>query len=182
VTTIMPVRDIRKPLFALSVVLLVLAAIRIGSGEPVTNPRSATQSATQTVEFEMPSQLLGLTVNQEDISTDVSNVKTATYVGTVALFTMREGEELKASLQVAGFNDLARPDTETFRRQVIGLMGTSFPQELRVGDATVYMSPGNQQILYTWFKGRGFCVLTARRDYPFRRALLRKLLPIQIPE
>lgn len=174
-------RDYRKPLIAASLIVLLLAAIRVGLGDTGSTAKSRSGSSSRAVEVELPAQILGLNVQQEDVSQDIASLKTATYVSSAALFTMREGEELQASLQIAGLNDLARPESDRFRRQVIGLMGTS-SQELRIGDDKVYMGSGNQQILYTWFRGRGFFVLTARKTYPFRRTLLRRLLPLEAPQ
>ena len=129
----------------------------------------------------MPEQILGLGVIQEDISSDITEVRSATYISSVALFSFREGDLLQASLQVASLNNLAKPHLESFRKQVAGLMGGSSLEELRIGTYKVYMTSGQQQIVYTWFKGRGYFVLTVRRAYPFRRTLLRKLLDLEEP-
>lgn len=163
--------------FALVIVTTVAAACSGGGGTGAITGKSVIERR----QLDVPSQILGLTVKQEDISQDIAALKSATYVSSVALFTLREGEELQASLQVAGFNDLARPNSAAFKRRVVGLMGGS-PMELKVGTNKVYMIPGNQQIVYTWFRGRAFYVLTARRAYPFRRTLLRKLLVLQTPK
>lgn len=132
-------------------------------------------------EAEMPEQILGLGVIQEDISSDIAEVRSATYISSLALFSFREGDLLQASLQVASLNNLAKPNLESFRKQVAGLMGGSSLEELRIGTHKVYMTSGQQQIVYTWFKGRGYYVLTVRRAYPFRRTLLRKLLDLEEP-
>lgn len=144
-----------------------------GAKAKVSKPRPA--------EVELPDQILGLRVVQEDVSTNIVEVKSATYVSSVALFSLREGELLQASLQVSSFNDLAKPKSERFRRQVASLMGGSSLEELTIGGNKVFMTTGQQQITYTWFKGRGFNVLTVRRAYSFRRTLLRKLLGLAEP-
>jgi len=141
-----------------------------------SSSRAVTPAQPKAAEVDLPDQILGLGVVQEDISKDVAEVKSATYISSVALFSMREGDLLQATLQIASLNELAKPNSEKFRKQVMGLVGGSTLEQLKIGEENVYMSSGAQQILYAWFKGNGFNVLTVRRAYPFRRTLLRKLL------
>lgn len=144
------------------------------------NPASVSSAPKpRAAEADLPDQILGLGVIQEDVSSDIAQVRSATYVSSVALFSMREGDMLQAGLQVSSLNNLAKPKSERFRRQVVGLMGGSALEELTIGDQKVFMSSGKQQIVYAWFKGSGYYVLTVRRAYPFRRTLLRKLLALE---
>lgn len=160
------------------VLIFVMLATSACAG---TKQQASATPKEKAAALELPSQILGLLVRQEDISKEIGAVRSATYFSSVALYTLREGELMQASLQVARFNNLAKPASERFRRQVIGLMGTGSPEELRIGDRKVYLSAGKQQVVYAWFEGNGFYVLTERRAYPFRRGLLRKLLTLQEP-
>jgi hypothetical protein len=164
------------------VVVCLLTAASFGCSQ---NQANSTQKGEvpkpRPAEAELPDQILGLGVTQEDVSKDVAQVRSATYISSVALFSLREGDLLQASLQVSSLNDLAKPKSERFRSRIAGLIGGSSLEQMKVGDHKVYMSSGKQQIVYSWFKGRGFYVLTVRRAYPFRRTLLRKLLALAEP-
>lgn len=165
----------RRAVASVVVAALVAALPACSSGSAVepTSPQPA--------EVELPEQILGLAVVQEDLTKDISEVRSSTYLSSVALFSMREGDLFQASLQVSRLTELAKPESEAFRRQVAGLMGGSGFEELQVGPMKVYMSSGKQQVLYAWFKGKSYSVLTVRRAYPFRRSLLRKVLALEEP-
>jgi hypothetical protein len=97
------------------------------------------------------------------------------------LFSFREKDDLlRATLQVSRFNELAEPDVPKFRNSVVANLGSTVPQELRVGEAHVWLTTGNQQLIFVWFQRRSFMVLSIRGDYPFPRTLLRKLLDADI--
>jgi hypothetical protein len=129
----------------------------------------------------VPNQILGLRVAPEDVSKQVKNLKRP-YLDSVGLFSLREGDLLRATLQISRFNGLAKPNSPQFRASVIGLTGASRAQELRVGDIIVYSTTGSEQNVFIWFKERGLFVLSVHRDYEFPRTLLRRAvdLPIQL--
>lgn len=164
-----------------AVLIWPLLALAACSSNPENTGQRGKVPKPQAAEADLPDQILGLGVVQEDVSKDLREVRSATYISSVALFSLREGDLLQASLQIASLNDLAKPNSEKFRKQVVGLMGGSALEELTIGEAKVYMTSGKQQIVYAWFKGQGFNVLTVRRAYPFRRTLLRKLLALAEP-
>lgn len=167
--------------FKRTVAAVIVGTLAIGSFacSRENSTRVASAPKPRAAEADLPDQILGLGVIQEDVSKDIEQVRSATYVSSVALFSMREGEMLQAGLQVASLNHLAKPKSERFRRQVVGLMGGSALEELTIGEHKVFMTSGKQQIVYAWFKGSGYYVLTVRRAYPFRRTLLRKLLALE---
>jgi hypothetical protein len=165
-----------------AIAVLPLLAMTFGCSKNQTRIPVGNIAKPRAAEADLPDQILGLQVIQEDVSKDIAEVRSATYVSSVALFSMREGDLLQASLQVASLNDLAKPSSERFRKQVVGLMGGGSLEELTIGERKVYMTSGKQQVVYAWFKGKGFNVLTVRRAYPFRRTLLRKLLALEEPE
>lgn len=158
---------------------LLLLAILILSG---TGCRSIQQSASGSVgpvSVDVPTQILGLSVTQEDVTGQVIPYKNRSYLDTFGLFSMREGDLLRATLQMGRFGQVADEGDDTFRRQIIGLMGTSTPREIRVGDETVWSSTGSQQSVFAWFRGRGFYVLTIHKEFPFELTLLRKLMSLE---
>lgn len=134
--------------------------------------------STDSVQIALPSVVAGLQVSQEDLSKQATALKGRTYFDGVGLYTLRENKLVKASLQVGVFNSLARPQSEQFRSQIIALMGKTTPRNMKVGEVTVFRTTGTQQVIYAWFHGRGFFILSVKQDFPFRRTLLRRLVTV----
>lgn len=126
----------------------------------------------------LPSQVLGLKVAKEQVSKDVLKVDRP-YIDSVGIFSMRENDLLRATLQVSRMNAVARPKSNSFRNSIINLMGTTSPQKLLVSDTVVYNTAGNKQSLFVWFEGRGFYVLSVHEDYEFPRTLLRRMIDLE---
>jgi hypothetical protein len=157
-------------LFGLGLVLLALTTA-CSSGVRVITGGGDVQSPV----IAIPTQILGLKTAQEDVSKKLTDIRRP-YLDAVAVFSLREDELLRATLQLSRFNRLARPGSDRFRASVIGLLGSSRPLALRVGDTTVYSTSGNKQNVFVWFAGRGFYVLSVHQDYNFPRTLLRKVI------
>lgn len=122
-----------------------------------------------------PSQLVGLEVVPEDVSKVVAAVKRP-YVDSLTVFSFREKELLRATLQLSRFNRLARPNDAKFRASIIGLLGSSRPLLIRVGETTVYVTAGNKQNVFVWFTDDGLFVLSVTLDYAFPKTLLRRVI------
>lgn len=122
-----------------------------------------------------PAQLVGLEVVPENVSKVVSAVKRP-YVDSLTVFSFREKELLRATLQLSRFNRLARPNDSKFRASIIGLLGSSKPLLIRVDDTTVYVTAGNKQNVFVWFNDKGLFVLSVTLDYQFPRTLLRRVI------
>lgn len=127
----------------------------------------------------IPTQLLGLQVAPEDVSAQVKGIERS-YLNSVGMFSFREDDLLRATLQVGRFNNAARPQSASFRRSIIGLIGSSKPQELRLGDVMVSSTSGTEQDVYVWFSDNGLFVLSVHTDYEFPRTLLRKIVDLGI--
>ena len=131
-------------------------------------------------QIRIPSQLLGLTVGAEDISAQIDEAEQP-YVDSVGLFAFRQGKDLlQGTLQIARFTPGARPDSNAFRGSIISRIGGTAPRELRVGNRDIFLTTGRNQVVFIWFDQNGFFVLTVRRDYPFPRTLLRKILDLDL--
>ncbi len=100
----------------------------------------------------VPAELLGLPAKQEDIKGALATTKRA-YIDSVGLYSFRRDELLQATLQVSKFNDDAKWQTPKFRRSVVGQIGGSVPQRVRIGDDTVYLTSGTKQTLAMWYRG-----------------------------
>lgn len=148
------------------------------ASEEAGTSQVAVRRASPTINF--PSQILGLSVTTEDVAKKVSEAKRP-YLDSLAVVGMRDGELLRATLQVGRFNSLARPGSQRFRQRVIGQVGSKRPVTARVEKTTVYITSGNKQNIFIWFEGKGFYVLNTHSEYLFPRTLLRRILRIEQP-
>jgi hypothetical protein len=162
---------LRRTLALASACLLALGAC--SGDEPVRVLPGGGDVRAPVISF--PSQVAGLTVKAEDVSEVVEEIRRP-YVDSLAMFSFREDELLRATLQMARFNRLARPRDPSFRRSITGLLGGSRPLELRVGEQTVFSTSGNRQDVFMWFTDKGFFVLSVHQDYVFPRTLLRRVI------
>ena len=134
----------------------------------------------ESMDIELPPMIAGLTVTKEDVSEKVQQKKGAFFVEELALFTLREGELLRGSLQVSRLRETAPYQTERFKLSVVGLMGGGAPRKIKMGKEQLFLSSGNQRHIFTLFRGRGYVVLTVRRDYPTPRTLARSVLDLEL--
>lgn len=126
----------------------------------------------------LPPDLLGLTVQAEDISGTIAS-EGETYVEATSLYSLRSDDLLQATLQVSRFNSDADADSPGFRRSLLNQIGGSQPRGVRLGDETIYLTSGTKQQLAVWFRGRHLLVLATREDYPRPKSLLRRALEVQ---
>lgn len=153
--------------------LLVLGA---GCGSETTTRAAADRGS---LNLTLPSQVLGLKVQQEQLSQDLEDVDRP-YFDALALFSLRENDLLRASLEVGRFNSLARPNSQSFRNQLLGKIGSREPRSMRVGGKTIYVTAGNQQAIFVWFDGDGVFVMITHQDFAFPRTLLRRILDLDL--
>lgn len=159
--------------FALASVLAVGATACASNDDPAP---VVAESGGEPAEVRVPSQIVGLSVAYEEIPTErVADVERP-YVDSVAVFSLREEELLRATLQVTRLSGEARPQSPSFRRRIVEQLGTVRPIELHVGGTSVYSTAGTEQEVYVWFEGRGMYVLSVQQDFPFPRTLLRRLM------
>jgi hypothetical protein len=154
--------------------LAVLLSACGGSGGPegVTG-----KSITALPKRIVPSQVLGLTVDQEDVSKALAQVR-RTYVDATSVFSFRDEELLQATLQVSRFSHDARFRSAEFRRTLVNQIGGSNPTPVRVGSRDVFLTTGNRQRIAVWFRDRYMFVLATREDFERPRTLLRSALRI----
>jgi len=171
----------------LAVLLVLLApALLVACSREANVARSV--SSTGAARVSIPSQVLGLQVSQEDVRGRIEEVQRS-YLSAAGLFSLREGELLRATLQVGRFNRSARPSEPSFQRSIIGLMGASTPEEITIhqvrGDrtlieTTVFATSGTDQNVFVWFGERTMYVLSVHQDYLFPRTLLRRLVQLDV--
>lgn len=126
----------------------------------------------------LPSAVLGLEVDPEDLTDQLESVQRP-YAAAAGLFSLRDGDELQATLQVTEFDpevDLGGRDVEG---TILAQIAKTPPLRLRVGDTVVYMSRADRQSVAVWFTDRHFLVLSTRDSYETPRELLRTLTSLE---
>ncbi len=161
---------------ALALALLALAGTLGACGDSDVSSEATRAKDIRVIDKELlPSEVLGLQVKREDVSETTSQARNS-YVDRVAMYSLRAGDLLQATLQGTRFNDEADWDNARFRRSVVATIGGSSPQAVRLGRDTVWLTTGTRQQLAVWFRGRHLMVLSTREEYPTPRTLLREAL------
>lgn len=125
----------------------------------------------------IPTSLGGLDVSHEDVRPTLAKA-TNTYLSAAGLFSMRRTDVVQATLEVARFNARARVDDPKFRAGILNGLGGATPTPVEVGSATVFLTRGNKQRVFVWFRSRSMMVLSVRDDYDQPRSLLRAALGV----
>ena len=124
----------------------------------------------------MPTELLGLHAQVEDVSKPLREAGDDAFVTGVRMWSLREGTRLRATLEVARFAPDAPSTTEAFRRHVAAQVGGTSPRLRKVDDEKVFVSAGNRQVYYTWFRGQHLVLLSIPADTSNGKAMLRAAL------
>ena len=126
----------------------------------------------------IPSTLGGLRVQSEVIGDALKKVHRP-YVDGVALFSLRNGDTLAATLQVARFATGVKGTDRAFQNRLLATLGPSSSKEFRIGGRSVFLTTGDRQSIAVWFTEGDFFVLSTRADYPYPRGLLRAALDLK---
>lgn len=119
----------------------------------------------------------GLNVQGEDVTRQVGTVGD-TYLQATAIYSLREGETVQATLQIAELTSKARPEDDKFRDSLVTVISGKKGVPTRVGPDLVYLTASARKRLALWFRGRDLYILTTREDYEQPRALLRAALQV----
>ena len=125
----------------------------------------------------VPATLNDLAVSHENIRATLVKGQD-TYLSAAGLFSMRRNDVVQATLEVARFNGRARLGDPRFRAAILNDLGGGTPAPVSVGTDTVYLTRGNKQRVYAWFRTQTLMVLSVRDDYDLPRALLRATLGV----
>lgn len=158
---------------ALAAVLIATTGFACAGGAEEIAPETAA------ARLNVPQQLVGLKVAAERIGKGLDAVDRP-YVDTVAVFSLREDELLRANLQVNRFNRAARPEDRSFRETIVATIGGTTPLALRVDDKLVYTTSSGKQTVFTWFTGKAMFVLAVQQEFPFPRTLLRRVIGLDL--
>lgn len=165
--------------FSVLVAVVVLAVGAAGCGERAADVGQEGKAIKAIDAGVVPAQLLGLTVNQEPAEEYVADIDRS-YLERFGLYSLRRGDVLEATLQLSKFGEDADYDKPEFRATVVGRIGKSNAQLLRMGDTEVYMTTGTKQQIAVWFRGPHMAVLSMRDQYPTPRTLLRQALAVKL--
>jgi hypothetical protein len=125
----------------------------------------------------VPRTLLGLRVAPEKVDESLTRERRP-WVDAVALYSLRKGKVLQATIQISRFSDDADVGDSNFRRNLVDQIGTTSARVFRMGRRTVWLTAGDRQTIAVWFRGRYFFVLATREDFAQPRTLLRQLLEL----
>ena len=161
-----------------SAVLPLLVVVLVGAGCAAEDDAGAvTTDDVKPLDADfVPSTLLGLAVVSE--STEGIDDVGRSYLEAVRLYSLRDGEQLVATLQVGRFGAGVKWGSTSFQRSVLNQIGASTPEPVRLGDQTVYITTGVKQRLAVWFTEGHLFVLGAREEYTQPRTLLRAALEV----
>lgn len=127
----------------------------------------------------MPAQIGGLQVVREDIAQTVASAGPA-YVDAVAMYSLKAGTVLTATLEVSRFNRGAEYRRPSFQAGIVGRIGSTTPARYRLGKDTVFFTTGARQNLAVWFRAQYLVILSVKQDYGDARALLRQALEVKL--
>lgn len=152
---------------------VVLFATACTSGQEQAKVPSAEEGAGEVREDLMPATMLGLNSAPEDVSEPFEEAKDRAYVSSVRMWSLRESDRLRATVQVARFMSDASPERRDFQRSVVAQIGQTAPRERLIGDQVVYVTSANEQAIYMWFENIHLILVSVSQDYLAPRALLR---------
>jgi hypothetical protein len=158
----------------------LLLALLTGCGDTGDDVdlRGVAGKAISPVAMPLPPAVLGLKVAKEDVSEPIKELD-KTYVEALSMYSFRRDELLQATLQISRITAKGDTGTARFRSAVVNQLGDSTPQEVRLGDTTVYVTSGTEQRLAVWFRDHYFFVLASRNDFEQPRSLLRSVLDLR---
>jgi hypothetical protein len=146
------------------------------SGSVAAAPDGA---AKQPAAVHMPAAILGLAVQQEDVTKKVAAEKGPFYVDHVSLFSLRESSQLlEATVELARFRTSVAPRTEEFERSFVLQIGGPLPIVVRVDGQQVFVTTVKGLITTIWFRHGYMGVLSIRNTYKQPKALLREVLAV----
>ena len=161
---------------AVAVVLLGAGATACGGGTKGGTPAAKVTALHVT----LPAQLAGLNLQPESNTAQLASADVSTYIKAVGLYSLRQKDLVKATLQVSEFNDTSKSSSPKFRSILVHRIANGTPVVVRVGKTLVYLARAAKQSVAVWFDQRYFLVLTTRIDFDHPRALLRSAVEVSL--
>jgi hypothetical protein len=126
-----------------------------------------------------PDEILGLTVQKEEVAKVLAGEKRPLYVDRVGLYSFREPSKLlQGTLEIAHFRAGTPADSSEFQQTIVGHLGSSVPIVVRVDGQPVYVTTSKGLTLAVWFRDDHMLALAIRNTYGRPKELLRQTLAI----
>ena len=153
-------------LLIVGVALIVAPAMPLAKSNPAPAPAAP----------KLPATILGLSVTQENIKNALAQETRELYVHGVWLYSLRQGKELMATLEIGKFQSSAPWQSSDFDISLAYQLGGSVPEVARVNGVPMYFSTARGIQLVAWFHGGYMYILAIRNTYTFPKDLLRQVL------
>ena len=160
-------------LAAVAALLLLTANVSASAASPSASPAAAASKGGP------PAQVLGLNVQNEDITKTLATDKRSLYVDQVILYSFREPSKLlQATLEVARFKSNAPATSRDFQSTIVSSLSGSQPIVLRVNGEAVYIATSKGLTIAVWFRSGHMMALSIRNTFTTPKQLLRIALAI----
>jgi len=150
---------------------LLAAAVSISVWQ--VSPLAKTNTPSAPV---LPASIQGLKLSQENVSKTLAEGRRTLYSDGIWLYSLRQGKELMATLEVVHFKSDAPWKSQSFDLSLANQLGGSVPAVLRLRGRPVYVSTTRGLELLTWFKNGYLNILAVRSNYTAPKTLLRDVI------
>ncbi|HUR49812.1 MAG TPA: hypothetical protein VMY88_09860 [Acidimicrobiales bacterium] len=163
--------------------LALLAAMSACTGSPrAASVTGAGRTAAEVPTDLVPPSLVGLRTEQEDVSALEEEAGDDSYLASTRLWSLRENERLRATLQIGRFvpdaGGTGEKEERDFRLRIVSQIGQTAPRLRVLGGEDVYVTVANSQPVYVWFRSRLLFVLSVDKSVVEPRTLLREALEL----
>lgn len=125
---------------------------------------------------EPPASLNGLAMTEEKIGKGKKSAQTQ-YLTDITLYSLRQpSQQLEATIQVGRLKRGTPAASISFQREIAGQVGTTVPQEHRVGGTALFVTRVRKLSVAIWFKDGHLFVLSIREGYAQPKTLIRQAM------
>ena len=162
-------------------VAILAASVLVVGACGKTDPQTAQASKRKVLPLEttgVGGDLRGLKVVHEDVSATLKDSRRP-YFDRAVLYSLRDGDQLEATLQIGRFAKGVDTHRRAFRSALLATIGGGTAKQLRMGNEKVYLTAGDRQSVAVWFRDPYLFILSSREDYKYPRSLLRQAMALQ---
>jgi hypothetical protein len=127
----------------------------------------------------VPKVFVGLNANLEDVATLEKEAGKTSYLAHTRLWALRQGDRLRATLQVSTFVPNSNPDDHAFQDTLVSQIAEASWRSRMLGGLRVFVTSANHQPMYIWIKDDVLFVLSIAAGFPSPRAALRQTMGLQ---
>lgn len=156
-------------------VAAALGAVSTGCGGGAEAGRTGNEPLPAATSVALPAELAGLRVTAEELPNEAAN-ESRTYAAASSVYALRQGNMLRATLQIIELIEAAPVDSARFRRGVVSDISAGIPTTIRLRGRDVFQSETQDGTRDVWFDQDRVLVLFVRRDFDRPRGLLQTVL------